>query len=134
MRIESAPPMAAQPLNSVLLVEHHDELRASLRDWLFASLLAPLKLVEARNREEALQHAEKSTHDLVLMNLELPGLSGIEVMRELRRLYPECPVVIMSMIDSEALRIAATEAGALAFVPKRELPGALLPILGRLGK
>lgn len=84
--------------------------------------------------EEALQHAEQAELDLVLINLELPGVNGIEATRELRRRHPSCPVVIMSVNDSEALRVAALEAGALAFVSKRELPHGLLPILGGLGE
>jgi DNA-binding NarL/FixJ family response regulator len=117
-------------LKSILVVEEHDEMRAALRDWLLVSL-PPSNLREARNLEEALVLAGRSVPDLVLMNLELPGPNGIEATRELRRLCPSCPVVIMSVNDSEALRSAALGAGAAAFVSKRELPHGLLPILGR---
>jgi DNA-binding NarL/FixJ family response regulator len=118
---------------SILVVEEHNEMRAALRDWLLASL-PPLKLREARSMEEALEHAEQAQLDLVLMNLELPGANGIEATRELRKRFPSCPVVVMSVNDSEALRIAALDAGAFAFVSKRELTSALLPILDRLPK
>lgn len=122
-----------QSVRSLLLVEDHEEVRAALRDWLLMSL-PPLKLREACNMEEALRCAAQVKLDLVLMNLELPGANGIEATRELRRRYPDCPVVIISVNDSEVLRAAALEAGAEAFVSKRELPSALLPILDRLGK
>ena len=120
-------------LKSILVVEGHDEMRAALRDWLLISL-PPSKLREARSLEEALAQAGSSVPDLVLMNLELPGPNGIEATRELRRLCPSCPVVIMSVNDSEALRSAALGAGAAAFVSKRELPHGLLPLLGRYVK
>jgi DNA-binding NarL/FixJ family response regulator len=122
-----------QSVRSVLLVEEHEEVRAALRDWLLASL-PPFTLREARSMEEALRCAAQATLDLVLMNLELPGPNGIEATREMRKRYPGCPVVVMSVNDSEALRAAALDAGALAFVSKRELPSALLPILDRLPK
>ena len=120
-------------LKSILVVEEHDEMRAALRDWLLVSL-PPSHLREARSLEEALVQAGRSVPDLVLMNLELPGANGIEATRALRRLCPSCPVVIMSVNDSQALRSAALEAGAAAFVSKRELPHGLLPILGRYTK
>ncbi|HZO00825.1 MAG TPA: response regulator transcription factor [Burkholderiales bacterium] len=116
---------------SMLLVEDHEEMRAALRDWLLTSL-PPVKLREARSMDEALACAGQGKLDLVLMNLELPGPNGIEATRALRRQHPGCAVVVMSVNDSEALRSAALDAGALAFVSKRELPHALLPLLDRL--
>ena len=106
-------------------------MRNALRDWLAVSL--PGKdLREARSLQEALNYAQESMPDVVLINLELPGLNGIEATRELRRRHPSCPVVIMSVNDSEPLRLAALDAGAIAFLSKRELTHTLLPILDRL--
>jgi DNA-binding NarL/FixJ family response regulator len=116
---------------SLLVVEDHEEVRAALRDWLLISL-PPMKLREARSLHEALACAGQTKLDLALVNLELPGPNGIEATREMRRQHPGCAVVVMSVNDSEALRSAALEAGALAFISKRELPHALLPILDRL--
>jgi DNA-binding NarL/FixJ family response regulator len=110
------------------VVEEHNEMRVALRDWLLASL-PPTTLREARSMAEALEQADQTPIDLVLINLELPGSNGIEATREMRKRHPSCPVVIMSVNDSEALRAAALDAGALAFISKRELPQTLLPIL-----
>ena len=116
---------------SLLVVEDHEEVRAALRDWLLTSL-PPMRLREARSLEEAMAYADQAPLDLVLMNMELPGPNGIEATRALRKRHPKCTVVVMSVNDSEALRTAAIEAGALAFLSKRELPHALLPLIGRL--
>jgi DNA-binding NarL/FixJ family response regulator len=116
---------------SLLVVEDHEEMRAALRDWLLTSM-PPFKLREARSLDEALACAGQGKLDLVLMNLELPGPNGIEATRELRRQHPGCAVIVMSVNDSEALRSAALGAGALAFISKRELPHALLPLIDRL--
>ncbi|HEY7238501.1 MAG TPA: response regulator transcription factor [Burkholderiales bacterium] len=118
-------------LPSVLVVEEHDEMRCALRDWLLTSF-PPLRLREARNMEEALVLAGQAPLDLILVNLELPGTNGIEVARTLRQLYPGCRVVVMSVNDSVALRMAALEAGAEAFVSKRDLLVALHPIMATL--
>jgi len=119
-------------VGSILLVEEHNEMRVALRDWLLASLPPTRPLREARSMSEALEQADLAPIDLVLMNLELPGANGIEATRELRRRHPSCPVVIMSVNDSEPLRLAALDAGAIAFLSKRELTHTLLPILDRL--
>ena len=116
---------------SALVVEDHEEMRAALRDWL-QRLLAPLNLREAHDMREALERASEARPDFALVNVELPGPNGIEAARELHRRYPECRVIVMSVQDSEALRLAALGAGAHAFVCKRELTTALLPILAGL--
>jgi len=130
------PPLAVDPasaLPSVLVVEEHDEMRSALRDWLLTSF-PPLRLREARSMHEALTLAEQAQLDLILVNLELPGPNGIEAARALRRRHPACRVVVMSVNDSVALRIAALEAGAEAFISKRDLRMALHPILATLMK
>jgi two-component system response regulator FimZ (fimbrial Z protein) len=115
---------------SALLVEDHDEMRSALRDWL-NRLLAPLELREAHDMAQALEVAGEAPLDFALVNVELPGPNGIETTRELRRRFPRCAVVVMSVQDSEALRLAAIDAGADAFVSKRHLTAELLPILSR---
>src|SRR5205807_8659594 len=128
-------PSLADPsmLASVLVVEEHDGVRSALRDWLLTSF-PPLRLCEARSMEEALRLADQARLDLILVNLELPRANGIEAMHALRKRHPDCPVVVMSVTDSEALRLAAIEAGAAAFVSKRQLRSTLLPILDLLLK
>ena len=120
-------------LTQGLLVENHEEMRAALRDWL-QRLLAPLTLHEAHDMAEALRRAAEAPLDFALVNVELPGPNGIETTRELRRRHPHCPVVVMSVQDSEALRLAAIDAGADAFVAKRHLTADLRPILTRYVK
>jgi DNA-binding NarL/FixJ family response regulator len=130
------PSLAVDPaaeLPSVMVVEEHDEMRNALRDWLLTSF-PPLRLREARSMEEALALAGQAHLDLILVNLELPGPNGIEAARALRRRHPGARVVVMSVNDSQALRLAALEAGAEAFVPKRDLRIALHPIVSTLMK
>ena len=134
-RVMGLPPLLAvdPALPSVLVVEEHDEMRCALRDWLLTSF-PPLRLREARSMEEALTLAGQAPLDLILVNLELPGANGIEAARALRQLRPGCRVVVMSVNDSVALRIAALAAGAEAFVSKRDLRIALHPIVATLMK
>ena len=108
-------------------------MRAALRDWL-ARLLAPLSLREAHDMAQALQLAGEAPFDFALINVELPGPNGIETARELRRRHPGCRVIVMSVQDSEALRLAAIDAGADAFVSKRHLTAELMPLLAQYAR
>ncbi|HEX2198496.1 MAG TPA: response regulator transcription factor [Burkholderiales bacterium] len=130
--ISPAVPLT-QALPSVLLVEEHDEMRSALRDWLLTSF-PPLRLREARSMDEALRLAEQAALDLALINLELPGPNGIEATRLMRKRFPACRVVVMSVSESMSLRIAALAAGAEAFVCKRDLRLSLHAIFATLGK
>jgi len=121
--------MVAKP--NVLLVEEHTDVRNAVRDWL-RSVVSPLSLREARSMSEALRFAQQSKLDFALITVELPGENGIETARELHRRHQELPMVLMSVHDSDVLRLAAIAAGATAFVPKRDLTLSLLPIVQRL--
>lgn len=116
---------------NILLVEEHNEVRTALRDWLRSVVSSP-SLSEARNMDEALRLAGQAKLDFALITVELPGENGIEAARELRRRHYKFPMILMSVHDSEVLRLAAMEAGADGFVAKRDLTFSLLPIVQRL--
>jgi DNA-binding NarL/FixJ family response regulator len=86
-------------------------------------------IAEAETGAEALQEYDGRRPDLVLMDIGLPGLNGIEVTVELRRLHPSSKVIILSMYDDELSVVSALRAGARGFVLKgaseRELLDAL---------
>jgi two-component system KDP operon response regulator KdpE len=67
--------------------------------------------------EQALQMAAESRPDVVILDLGLPGLSGLEVIRRLRR-WTKVPIVVLSARQSEADKIAALDAGADDYVAK----------------
>jgi DNA-binding NarL/FixJ family response regulator len=78
---------------------------------------------------EALQKVEDLQPDLVLLDIGLPKLSGIETARQIRKLSPECKIVFMtSHLHPEIVR-AALEAGACGYVHKEDAPTELLPSL-----
>ena len=98
---------------------------ATLRELIRASLEDGYRFVEASNGHEVLHLARSAAPDIVLLDLMLPGVSGLEVLRELRRhaATREMPVVAMSAwthLEPEALA-----AGATAFVRKPFDPEAL---------
>ncbi len=75
---------------------------------------------EAENGEEGVEMTQALGPDLVLMDVQMPGIDGLEATRRIRGLSHPPPVVVMSTHESGDYRETALDAGALAFIPKSE--------------
>jgi CheY-like chemotaxis protein len=75
----------------------------------------------AANGVEALARMKGTKPDLVVTDLTMPMMDGLELVRYLRARHPEIPVILMTAYGSEALAIEALEQGASSYVPKSEL-------------
>jgi len=102
----------------VLLVDDHKLMRDGLRSILEHG--SEFRVVgEADNGAEAVQFCKKSRPDLVVMDIGLPGMNGIEATTEIVRHSPQTRVLILSMYDDENAVVSAIRSGARAFVLKR---------------
>jgi DNA-binding NarL/FixJ family response regulator len=109
----------------VLLVDDQAVVRRALRARFH--LEPDLEVVgEASTGTEALALAQTLTPDVVLMDLQMPEMDGIEATTALRRVAPQSVVVILSISDDAQTRGQAQAAGAVAFVEKRGVTDALL--------
>lgn len=103
---------------TILLVDDHQIMRDGLRTMLEAS--GEFRVVgEAETGGQAVAYAARTRPHLVLMDLSLPGMNGIEATVELLRESPESRVVILSMYDDEASVVQAMRSGARGFVLKK---------------
>jgi len=84
---------------------------------------------EAENGTDAVQFVRKCRPQIVLMDIGLPGLNGVETTAEILRHQPECKVVILSMYDDEHSVVSAVRSGARAFILKRASDNDLLEAL-----
>ena len=112
----------------MLIVEDHGTLRAALRDWI-EYLVPGVSVRSAGSVQEALDTLAQAAADVVLMDIGLPGMSGIEGTRLIRARAPETSVVMLSILDDRAHVAEALDAGASAFVPKRRMRDELPPVL-----
>lgn len=115
----------------ILITDDHGVMRAGLRAMLEDD--ARLQVVgEAADGETALQLAASAHPDVVLLDIGLPGIDGIETTRRLHRLLPETRVLILSVYEDEGLLHEAIQAGAAGYVIKRaaeeELIAAILAV------
>lgn len=113
----------------VLLVDDHTLFREGIA-LLLRPLVQPLETWEAGSCEEAVAViAERGAADLVLIDLGLPGASGLEGVRQLREAHPEMPVVVMSSADDKDTVLAALDAGAMGFIPKSSTSAVMIGAL-----
>jgi DNA-binding NarL/FixJ family response regulator len=109
----------------ILLVDDHTILRTGLRALL--SMESGVQIIaEAANGLAAIQAVEKHKPDVVLLDLAIPGLNGLEVTYQISQRFPETRVVILSMYAKEAYVVEAFRNGALGYVLKGSEPKELL--------
>jgi len=116
---------------TILIVEDHDIMRRSLRDWLEVAF-PQCHVVEAASGEEAVAIARAKSPQLVLMDIGLPQMNGIEATRQIKAAMPAVQVVMLTIYEDDAYRADAAAAGASAYVPKRMMHTELLPTLAAL--
>ena len=80
--------------------------------------LEGFEVVEAEDGARALEILQRERFDLVLTDIRMPGMSGVELFRRVRRLHPEMPVVLMTAFALEGLVEQAIGEGAFAVLPK----------------
>jgi CheY-like chemotaxis protein/anti-sigma regulatory factor (Ser/Thr protein kinase) len=85
-----------------------------------------VRVLYASNGRDALEKIKQSPPDLVVTDLVMPDLDGLELVKEVRAAYPAIPVVLMTAHGSEEIAAAALQAGAASYVPKRYLARDLL--------
>jgi len=112
----------------ILLIDDHPLLRGGMR-YLLRSLDADLEMDEAANSAQGLELAAARSYDLVLLDLRMPGLNGMDALAALRALVPDTPLVVLSGEDDPAVVRAAIEGGAMGFIPKSSSPEVLIQAL-----
>jgi DNA-binding NarL/FixJ family response regulator len=111
-------------MSRVLVVDDHAIVRAGLRRLLGER--DGTEVLEAASGEEALETAQTGALDLILLDLNLPALGGLELLRRLTRAAPGTPVLVFSQHAEAIYAAKAMEAGARGFVSKNAAPEELL--------
>ena len=117
----------------VLVVDDEPALRKVFRTSLTASGFV---IEEARSGEEAVDLLPQRPFDLVLLDINMPGIGGVEACREIRALAPKIGILMVTVRDAEHDMVLALEAGADDYVTKpvrfRELVARMRAVLRRL--
>ena len=101
----------------LLIIDDHEMVREGLKAILVAE--PDFSIVgEAANAEQALELVERLRPDIALLDIRLPGVSGIEVCRTMTERYPETAVIILTTFTDENLVAQCVQAGARGFIVK----------------
>jgi DNA-binding NarL/FixJ family response regulator len=112
----------------VLIVDDHSAIRAGLRAALLDS--PEFRVVdEAENAEQAIDHVRKTPPQIVIMDISLPGRSGIEAAQDIRALCPTTKIVAYTMYAESGFVAGMMKAGASAYVLKGEPLASILDAL-----
>ncbi len=105
----------------ILITDDHPIVRRGLRQILDETDLVQ-KIVEAESGKEALEKIGENNFDVVLLDISMPGMDGIETAEEIKKLKPSLPILIISMYPERDYALRAFKAGALGYLTKKSAP------------
>jgi CheY-like chemotaxis protein len=112
----------------LLIVEDNEHVRNTLYSWL--SLSFPNCDVDYRTSgEDALKYVDAEKPDIILMDIGLPGISGLETMRKIKTDHQDIAIIIISIHETPEYQVDAKVGGALAFIPKHRMYVDLNPLI-----
>ena len=114
-----------------LIVDDHAILRRGLRT-LLSDAFAGAQFGEASNADEAMEQLEKKTWDVALLDISMPGKSGLDLLKELRVTWPRLPVLMLSAHPEDQFAIRALNAGAQGYMTKESAPEELVKAIRKI--
>ena len=113
---------------NLLLIDDHALFREGLK-FILRGLDEHLAIDEAGSVAAALALQHTAPFDLILLDLNMPGVGNLEALATIRAAFPEAPVVVLSGEDDPRMIRATIEHGAMGFVPKSSTPEILIQAL-----
>jgi DNA-binding NarL/FixJ family response regulator len=117
----------------VLVVDDHAVVRAGLTQIL-ADARDEFVVGEASTGDEALQRLQGGHWDLVVLDISLPDRSGLDVLKQIKSLYPDLPVLVLTMHAEQQYAVRVLRAGASGFLTKQSAPEELMTAIRRIAR
>ena len=109
----------------LLLVDDHEIVRAGIKMLFLAE--KDMEIVgEVGTGSEAIEAVQKLKPDVVIMDVAMPGMSGIEATRQIKQVSPDTVVLALTMYEDEQYFFEMLDAGASGYIPKRAAPDDLV--------
>ena len=112
----------------ILIADDHTLVREGLKQIL-SDLPDMAVSDEARNGKEVLDKVRESDFDVILLDISMPGQSGLDILKQIKLLKPKLPVLILSMYPEEQYALRTLSAGAAGYLTKNSIPDELIEAL-----
>jgi two-component system invasion response regulator UvrY len=116
-------------MTRILLVDDHPVVRQGIKQVL-AGAFQPAEVGEASNAEEGMTEIKSTNWDVLVLDLSLPGASGLDLLKDLRRERPTLPVLVLTMHSPDQFARRAMNAGASGYLTKDSNPVELVKAVG----
>jgi two-component system invasion response regulator UvrY len=120
-------------MTNVLIADDHSIVREGIKS-LLSNVPDILVAGEACNSSEVFEKIQNAAIDLVILDITMPGQSGLEVLKQLKAEHPELPVLILSMHPEEQYGMRVLMAGADGYLTKEAAPEELLSAIRKITK
>jgi DNA-binding NarL/FixJ family response regulator len=118
-------------MTRILLVDDHPLVRQGIKQVLTGAF-EPALVGEAASAEEGLNEVRSTEWDVMVLDLTLPGLTGLDLLKDLRRERPALPVLVLSMHPADQFARRALNAGASGYLTKDSAPTELVKAVSEL--
>ena len=109
----------------ILVADDHAVVRQGVRGILMEEF-GPVTFGEARNSEELMEAIRKQEWDMLILDITMPGKSGLDALKEIRPLRPRLPVLVLSMHPEDQFAVRVLKAGAAGYMTKERAPEELI--------
>jgi DNA-binding NarL/FixJ family response regulator len=117
-------------MTRVLIADDHQVVRRGLKEIL-EDALGKIAVCEAETGQEAISLAIEQSFDLILLDINMPGRSGLDVLQEIMRLRPKTAVLVLSVAPEEEYALRCLKLGAAGYLSKRSASDELVAAVNK---
>lgn len=117
----------------ILIADDHPVVRLGLKQ-IISEVKDMMVADEAQTGQEVLKKAGKNEFDVILLDISMPGRSGLDILHELRSKYPKTPVLILSIYPEDQFAVRVLKIGAAGYLTKESAPEELVLAIRRVAQ
>src|SRR5689334_22903812 len=115
----------------ILITDDHAVVRQGLKQILLEEFTRA-EFGEATNAQEAIERVWKENWDVVVLDITMPGRSGLEVLKEIKKARPRLPVLVLSMHPEDQFAVRVLKSGASGYMTKESAPNELVGAIRKI--